>query len=75
MKQASQGHWKRGSRPDEFEALLQTLSEKEARIFISQILSGLDYLTGPPRRIIHYDLKPANCLFDALGQVKITVSP
>eukprot|EP00884_Botryococcus_braunii_P022527 jgi/Botrbrau1/8959/Bobra.0148s0071.2 len=50
----------------------QNLPEKEARIFINQILAGLEYLTGAPRRIIHYDLKPGNCLFDSLGQVKIT---
>ncbi|KXZ46576.1 hypothetical protein GPECTOR_42g787 [Gonium pectorale] len=35
-----------------------------------QIFSGLRYLAS--RRIIHYDLKPANILFDSLGQAKIT---
>jgi tousled-like kinase len=52
----------------------QVLPEKEARVITSQIVAGLAYLAAPPRRIIHYDLKPANCLFDGLGQVKITVS-
>lgn len=63
----------RHSRSVDGGCLMQTLPEKEARIFINQILAGLEYLTGAPRRIIHYDLKPGNCLFDALGQVKITV--
>lgn len=42
---------------------------------ISQVCCGLAYLNDPPRRIIHYDLKPANIMFDALGQVKLTVRP
>ena len=39
----------------------------------SQVVQGLAYLNQAPRHIIHYDLKPANILFDALGQAKITV--
>lgn len=35
-----------------------------------QIFSGLRYLAS--QRVIHYDLKPANILFDGLGQSKIT---
>jgi tousled-like kinase len=50
----------------------ELLPEKEARSIISQILSGLCYLNVKPRAFIHYDLKPANILFDAIGQCKIT---
>ena len=53
---------------------VQVLPEKEARAIASQIFDGLAYLNGPSRRIIHYDLKPANILFNQLGEVKITVS-
>lgn len=49
------------------------LPEKEGRAIASQIFDGLSYLNSPSRRIIHYDLKPANILFDQLGEVKITV--
>lgn len=48
------------------------LPEKEARIIVAQIFSGLVYLNQPRRRIIHYDLKPANILFDGLGQAKMS---
>ena len=48
------------------------LPEREARAIAAQILDGLAYLASPPRRVIHYDLKPANILFDADGGVKIT---
>ena len=41
-----------------------------------QVLSGLRYLNSPhasgARAIIHYDLKPGNILFDAVGDAKIT---
>lgn len=50
-------------------ALPQTLPEREARCLVAQIFSGLRYLAA--RRIIHYDLKPANILFDGLGAAKI----
>jgi serine/threonine protein kinase len=58
---------------------LQTLPEREARAIIAQVFAGLAHLnrgdesadhSGP--RVIHYDLKPANILFDSLGTVKIT---
>ena len=32
--------------------------EKEAKLIISQILSGLKYLNDQKQKIIHYDLKP-----------------
>ncbi len=41
----------------------------------AQIAAGLAYMNGPgpKQRVIHYDLKPANILFDQWGEVKITV--
>ena len=83
------------------------LNEKDAKIILAQILSGLRYLNRPlaypsssssggsddgdaapggghgssgrgglsknqKLSIIHYDLKPANILFDEMGDVKIT---
>eukprot|EP00850_Spirogloea_muscicola_P003019 SM000012S25281 [mRNA] locus=s12:161576:166310:+ [translate_table: standard] len=48
------------------------LSEREARNIIIQIFQGLHYLNSPPNRVIHYDLKPGNILFDSAGEVKIT---
>lgn len=50
----------------------ETLPEREARAIISQVLAALCYLNTKPRSIIHYDLKPANILFDSRGEVKIT---
>lgn len=50
----------------------EILPEKEAKSITAQILSALCYLNVKPRSFIHYDLKPANILFDAIGQVKIT---
>ena len=41
-------------------------------MIIAQIFSGLAYLSSAQRRVIHYDLKPGNVLFDAAGRVKIT---
>jgi hypothetical protein len=52
---------------------VQVLPEKEARLITAQIVQGLAYLNEAPRHIIHYDLKPANILFDTFGQAKITV--
>lgn len=52
---------------------MQMLPEREAKAITSQMFDGLAYLNSPSRRVIHYDLKPANILFDQLGQVKITV--
>ncbi|KAJ8493093.1 hypothetical protein OPV22_014814 [Ensete ventricosum] len=49
-----------------------TLPEREARIIIVQIFHGLIYLNKGPLRIIHYDLKPGNVLFDEVGVAKVT---
>ncbi|KAL9235392.1 hypothetical protein vseg_010153 [Gypsophila vaccaria] len=48
------------------------LSEKEARIIIVQIFQGLVYLNKRTQKVIHYDLKPGNVLFDELGVAKLT---
>lgn len=48
------------------------LPEKEARIIIVQIFQGLVYLNKRALKIIHYDLKPGNVLFDELGVAKLT---
>ncbi|KAJ8552065.1 hypothetical protein K7X08_028508 [Anisodus acutangulus] len=48
------------------------LPEREARIIIVQIFQGLVYLNKKSQRIIHYDLKPGNVLFDELGVAKVT---
>ncbi|KAL5575136.1 hypothetical protein UlMin_016835 [Ulmus minor] len=48
------------------------LPEKEARIIIVQIFQGLIYLNKRTQKIIHYDLKPGNVLFDELGVAKVT---
>lgn len=48
------------------------LPEKEARIIIVQIFQGLVYLNKRVQKIIHYDLKPGNVLFDELGVAKVT---
>eukprot|EP00466_Bigelowiella_natans_P018735 jgi/Bigna1/91569/estExt_fgenesh1_pg.C_1070028 len=47
------------------------LTEREAKSIIMQVFSGLQYLNQQKRKIIHYDLKPANILFHE-GQVKLT---
>jgi tousled-like kinase len=51
----------------------EVLPEREVRAIIGQVVSGLAYLNTKPRNVIHYDLKPANILFDANGECKITV--
>ncbi|KAJ7964827.1 Protein kinase superfamily protein [Quillaja saponaria] len=48
------------------------LPEKEARIILVQIFQGLLYLNKRTQKIIHYDLKPGNVLFDELGVAKVT---
>ena len=52
---------------------VQVLPEKEARVIMAQVFQGLAYLNEDGRRVIHYDLKPGNILFDSLGRVRITV--
>ena len=49
----------------------KTLPEKECRIIISQILYGLEYMNKLQKRIIHYDLKPQNIIFNNM-EVKIS---
>lgn len=49
-----------------------TLPEREARCILVQLFSGLVYMNSRPQRIIHYDLKPGNVLFDNLGVAKMT---
>ena len=46
------------------------MTEKEARGVIIQILSALRYMNTPPHKVIHYDLKPGNVLYNK-GNVKI----
>lgn len=48
------------------------LPEREARIIMVQIFQGLVYLNKRAQKIIHYDLKPGNVLFDELGVAKVT---
>ncbi|KAG0499486.1 hypothetical protein HPP92_004177 [Vanilla planifolia] len=48
------------------------LPEKEARIVIIQIFQGLLYLNKRAQKIIHYDLKPGNVLFNDVGVAKVT---
>ena len=47
------------------------IPEKEAKIIISQILEGLIYLNNLPNKIIHYDLKPENIIFNNM-EIKIS---
>lgn len=46
------------------------LPEKEAKIIVRQILAALSYMDSLPSKIIHYDLKPQNILFQD-GMVKL----
>ena len=45
---------------------------RERRSILLQILCGLKYLNTGKQKIIHYDLKPGNILFDKNGTAKIT---
>ena len=47
------------------------LSEKEVKVITKQILEALVYLETLNKKIIHYDLKPQNILFNNL-EVKLT---
>ena len=60
---------------DDLDARLKntgSMSEREARAIVAQIFAGLAYCHGDTKRVIHYDLKPGNILFDNSGRVKIT---
>ncbi|EGT33534.1 CBN-TLK-1 protein [Caenorhabditis brenneri] len=53
----------------------KSISEKEARSIIMQVVSALVYLNEKSTPIIHYDLKPANILLESgntSGAIKIT---
>lgn len=53
----------------------KSISEKEARSIIMQVVSALVYLNEKTMPIIHYDLKPANILLESgntSGAIKIT---
>jgi tousled-like kinase len=60
---------------DDLDARLKaqgSISEREARAILAQVFNGLAYMSSGQKRIIHYDLKPGNILFDEAGRVKIT---
>jgi tousled-like kinase len=48
------------------------LPEKEARLILIQVLQGLLALRSKDSTVVHYDLKPANVLFNEDGIVKLT---
>jgi tousled-like kinase len=48
------------------------LPEKEAKFVLIQVLQGLMALRSKDAAVIHYDLKPANILFNEDGVVKVT---
>lgn len=52
--------------------LHKTLPEKEAKVILLQLASGLKYLNDLENPIIHYDLKPGNILFNKSDGIKIT---
>jgi tousled-like kinase len=68
----------RGTDLDEKLKREKVLPEKIAKTILMQMLSGVRYLHTPSseaggrKTVIHYDLKPANILFDERGDVKIT---
>jgi tousled-like kinase len=53
---------------------MKTMDEREAKVVIVQLFSGLKYLNERPDKVIHYDLKPGNVIFvsDGSYECKIT---
>jgi len=49
----------------------KTLTEREAKLIIRQILSALKFLNENDKKVIHYDLKPQNIMFHK-GVIKIS---
>lgn len=49
----------------------RSLSEREAKLIIRQILSALKFLNENDKKVIHYDLKPQNIMFHK-GVIKIS---
>ena len=47
-----------------------TIKEAEAKIYIKQILQGLEYLHS--KKLIHRDLKCSNILCDTNGDIKLS---
>lgn len=71
LKARPRGWPRRGLRPPARAQVSGALAEREARVITAQIFAGLAYLSSGQRRVIHYDLKPGNVLFDGAGRVKI----
>ena len=51
------------------EAGVPRISESNVRLFLFQLLRGLDYCHA--RRILHRDLKPQNLLITSAGELKL----
>lgn len=49
-----------------------TIPEKEARVYLKQILLALKYLNDQTPKVIHYDIKPQNILFTKSNVLKLT---
>ena len=49
-----------------------SFTEKEAKAIIEKLLLVVKYLNERETKIIHYDLKPANVLFDKYNEIKIS---
>lgn len=46
------------------------MQEKDAKIILKMVITGLKYLHEHKLKIIHYDLKPSNLIFHK-GDIKI----